>query len=57
MRILDAWEKDHKPVKPEQVKADLPRLQAEHDKACKQDPTWQFFGGILTVEQRQYQVV
>jgi hypothetical protein len=57
MRILDAWEQDHKPVSAAVIKADWERLQTEYDKALKADPTWQFFGGILTIDQRRYQVV
>jgi hypothetical protein len=57
MRILDAWESDSKPVNPETVKQDMERLQTEHDKACKQDPMWECFGGIINIDRRRYQVV
>lgn len=59
MRILDAWtEADEKQAVPaEVIKADLPKLQAAHDRAKREDPTWEFFGGILTIDQRKYQVV
>lgn len=41
----------------EQTQKDLPAIQKAHDEAMKAEPTWRFFGGVITIENRQYQVV
>jgi hypothetical protein len=41
----------------EQTRRDWPRLLKEHKKALRTQPTWAFFGGVITIEGREYQVV
>lgn len=41
----------------EQTKKDLPAIQQAHNEELKINPTWRFFGGIITIENRDYQVV
>ncbi len=40
----------------EQQEKDRPELERLHASACKANPTWAFFGGILTIQGREYQV-
>lgn len=42
---------------PEQQKMDRKDLIEANKKARKSSPTWDFFGGVLTVNDRKYQVV
>jgi len=43
---------------PEQQKADMKRIKASHNQAMKEKGgTWGFFGGVITIENRHYQVV
>lgn len=42
---------------PEQLKKDMPKLLQAHGDAMRQDAMWGMFGGILTIEGRNYQVV
>lgn len=41
----------------EQLVADWPRLLEQHREALRTQPTWAFFGGVITIEGREYQVV
>ena len=50
--INDEWV----PIPECQIKADMPKLLKMHEKAKKSNPTWAYFGGILTIEGRKYQV-
>lgn len=43
-------------VSPEQIQADYPKLKEIHAKAMKSDPLWEFFGGVLSIDGREYQV-
>lgn len=40
----------------EQQEQDMPQLLEMHAKALRLDPTWAFFGGTLTIGDRNYQV-
>lgn len=40
----------------EQTEADLPELRRQHADALDRHPTWAMFGGVITIEGRQYQV-
>lgn len=52
MRII------HTNATPEQQKQDMKRLQNLHKSAMKEKGgTWGFFGGVITIENRKYQVV
>jgi hypothetical protein len=44
-------------VSAEQMEKDRPALLRQHQSALKNDATWEFFGGVLTIEGRTYQVV
>ena len=42
----------------QQQEEDLPELEKLHAEAMKEEPTWAFFGGVLTVSNgNKYQVV
>jgi len=41
----------------EQIKHDYPELLKQHEKALKEELTWDMFGGVITVNGRRYQVV
>ncbi len=41
----------------EQIKQDYPELLRQHEKALKEELTWDMFGGVITVNGRRYQVV
>jgi len=41
---------------PEQQKADYKQLLAAHKRAMKEEPTWSWFGGVITINGRKYQV-
>lgn len=59
MKILSATvetEEGHEPVSKEQIEKDYPQIKKAHDEKCKSDATWPFFGGIITIEGRKYQV-
>jgi len=55
--VIDAKDGDGNEVSHEQIARDWPALKAKHDEAMAKDPTWPAFGGVLTVEGREYQVV
>jgi hypothetical protein len=42
---------------PEEQKKDYKALLAAHKRAMKEEPTWSWFGGVLTINGRRYQVV
>lgn len=51
MRII------HTTATPEQQKKDHKALLEACKRASKTNPTWDFFGGVVTVNGRKYQVV
>ncbi len=57
MRIISAKDQNGNNLTPEQIKADLPKLERANESAQRQEPTWNFFGGILEVNGHAYQVV
>lgn len=56
LEVITAKDRDGNELSTAQVKADWPQLKAAHEKALKEEPTWQFFGGVLTVNGHDYQV-
>lgn len=40
----------------EQMKQDYPALLKAHERALKEELTWDMFGGTITINGRQYQV-
>ena len=44
------------PVSEEHYKKDLPKINKIHEKMMKEDPTWPFFGGMVHLGNRTYQV-
>lgn len=59
MKVIHAYQKTDgvsQPIPLEAQKADYPRLNRMHKQALKKNPTWGFFGGTLTIENRHYQV-
>jgi hypothetical protein len=52
MKIINAYD-----LTAEQIQADMPELLKAHEKACRNEPTWAFFGGIITLKNgHKYQV-
>lgn len=41
----------------EQFEKDLPEIERQNEIALKESLTWKFFGGIIAVGNRTYQVV
>lgn len=56
MQVLSGWQTGGGAVTQEQWEADYPILLERHKKALKSSPTWAFFGGTITIENRTYQV-
>ncbi len=56
MQILSARQNGQE-VSPEQIQEDMPRIEKVHKFALFMDATWEFFGGVVTVEDREYQVM
>lgn len=59
MKILSATietDDGHEQLSREQIEADTPEIQRIHDEKCETDLTWPYFGGIVTVGDRKYQV-
>lgn len=56
MEIIRAKTTSGKEVPIKQIKKDWKQLKELHQKALKEQPTWSVFGGILTIEDREYQV-
>lgn len=57
MKIIAAYHRDtREDLTAEQIQADMPALEQEHTAACKAEPTWQFFGGIIVIGEHEYQV-
>jgi hypothetical protein len=57
MRILSAKFEGGEEIPAEQINADVPRLRKLHKEALKDDPTWEFFGGTITLDKtRHYQL-
>ena len=58
MKIIAAWDFVTKEILTDSIiKKDLQYLRKKHIKALKSEPTWSFFGGVLTISNRRYQVV
>lgn len=52
MKIINAYD-----LTTEQIQADMPELLKAYDKALADDPTWRFFGGVITLKNgHEYQV-
>jgi hypothetical protein len=57
MKIVSAYDLEaHRELTTEQIQADMPELLKAHKKALNSEPTWNFFGGILTLGEHEYQV-
>lgn len=59
MTIISAYQEkngEKVAIDPEQYHADYRKLEKMHEEAKKKTPTWAFFGGVLTIEDRVYQV-
>ena len=57
MKIVSAYDLNgHKELNAEQIQADMPELLKAHEKALNSEPTWAFFGGVLTINRHEYQV-
>ena len=55
MTIISAIQ-NNSAVSPEQIQKDMPELVRLHEDALKQEPLWEFFGGVITIDSRVYQV-
>jgi hypothetical protein len=40
----------------EQIQVDMPELLKEHEAACEESMTWDFFGGVIVLGDHEYQV-
>ena len=47
----------HKALTTEEIKKDWEVLEEKNRRAKKEDPMWEFFGGVITIGDREYQVV
>jgi len=57
MQVLSAKDKDGNELTLEQIRQEWSLLQTAWNRACKEDPTWSMFGGVLwTVSGNEYQV-
>jgi hypothetical protein len=56
LTIISAKGHDGNTLTTKQIKLDWGKLKEAHEKALTSEPTWQFFGGILTVNGHTYQV-
>lgn len=58
MRIIAAWyEGTMGQVQDRRVRSDIATLRKMHAEALKTHPTWEAYGGVLTIGTRKYQVV
>lgn len=56
MQVIHAVHDDGRQISKEQFHQDLPKLKELHKNALKKEITWEFFGGLLYIEDREYQV-
>jgi hypothetical protein len=56
MKIIAAYDRNHEDLTKEQIEADMPELVKKHEEALASEPTWKFFGGIITINGHEYQV-
>lgn len=56
MKIITAKDCEGNQLPQEQIKEDAEALLAAHEQALQQNATWQFFGGVITVNGHEYQV-
>lgn len=59
MKVLAAWKTTDgkkEEVSQEIYEQDYPKLKRMHKKACKEVIWWDVFGGVLSIENRNYQV-
>ena len=57
MNVITAKDSNGNELTLDQIKADWAALLVKHEQAKKEDPTWSLFGGVLTVNGHEYQVV
>lgn len=59
MKVIHAYQtidgQSH-PIPLEVQKEDYQELNRRHKRALEKEPTWGFFGGTITIENRHYQV-
>lgn len=55
MRIISAT-CDGERISNEQIRRDTKEIRKEHKKALREDPMWSMFGGLITIQNRVYQV-
>lgn len=57
MKIIAAYNTHTKEkLTTEQIQADMPELREQHEKACQECMAWDFFGGVITLKDHEYQV-
>ena len=56
MNIIVAQDRERNDLTDDQIRHDMPKLLEAHRKAIKENPTWEFFGGTLVVNDHEYQV-
>jgi hypothetical protein len=56
MRIL-AVVAPNREVSKQEVEKDMPELERRHREALKKHVTWKYFGGVLYLGDKSYQVV
>jgi hypothetical protein len=56
MTILNATDRSGQSLSKQQIEEDMEQLLAAHEAALTSEPTWTFFGGVLTVNGHEYQV-
>lgn len=56
MKIIAAYDRNGQTLTPEQIQSDMSQLLKEHEKACRDEPTWEFFGGMIFVNDHEYQL-
>jgi len=58
MKIIAAYNRHNKSdLTQEQIQADMPELVKAHEEELRDNPTWQFFGGIIELKDHEYQVM
>jgi hypothetical protein len=55
VRIISAT-CDGERISNEQIRRDTKEIRKEHKKALREDPMWSMFGGLITIQNRVYQV-
>lgn len=56
MKIISA-KQDGQDVSSEVIAKDIAKIKRIHKESLKKEALWKFFGGIITIGNRQYQVV